>query len=134
MTVTDADDLPEHVRLNRASWDRAAAEYVGPGERAWATDEPAWGIFGVPEAEVGFFRTELADKDVIELGCCTGYVSAWIARRGGRPVGIDNSPRQLEAAARFQRAHGMHRITWPDDEPLSASLAVSAPEGERRCT
>jgi SAM-dependent methyltransferase len=40
--------------------------------------------------------------DAIELGCGTGYVSAWLARRGARPVGIDNSPKQLESARRFQ--------------------------------
>lgn len=36
------EDLPEHVRRNRAAWDRLAAEYVEPGERNWATDQPSW--------------------------------------------------------------------------------------------
>jgi SAM-dependent methyltransferase len=40
--------------------------------------------------------------DAVELGCGTGYVSAWLARRGARPVGLDNSPKQLETARRFQ--------------------------------
>ena len=39
----------------------------------------------------------------IELGCGTAYVSAWLARRGARPVGIDNSAKQLETARRLQR-------------------------------
>ena len=39
---------------------------------------------------------------MIELGCGTAYVSAWLAGRGARPVGIDNSPKQLESARRFQ--------------------------------
>jgi SAM-dependent methyltransferase len=50
---------------------------------------------------------DVAGLDVIELGCGTGYVSAWLARRGARPVGIDNSEAQLETAKRFQREFGL---------------------------
>ena len=38
--VNDEAELPEHVRRNRVHWDACAAEYVGPGERAWARQEP----------------------------------------------------------------------------------------------
>jgi SAM-dependent methyltransferase len=38
----------------------------------------------------------------VELGCGTGYVSAWLARRGARVVGIDNSSAQLATARRLQ--------------------------------
>ena len=38
----------------------------------------------------------------IELGCGTAYWSAWLARRGARPVGLDNSSRQLATARVFQ--------------------------------
>jgi SAM-dependent methyltransferase len=34
-------------------------------------------------------------------------MSAWMARRGARPVGIDNSPKQLENAHSLQREHGL---------------------------
>ena len=105
--ATVMTDLPEHVRRNRAYWDTLAAEYAGPGERNWASDTPSWGIWGIPEAEVQLLPNELAGKDVIELGCGTAYVSAWLARRGARPVGIDNSPAQLETATRLQREHGV---------------------------
>ena len=60
-------------------------------------------MFGVPEARLGVLPSELEGKDTVELGCGTGYVSAWLARRGARPVGIDNSPAQLESARRFQK-------------------------------
>jgi SAM-dependent methyltransferase len=40
--------------------------------------------------------------DVVELGCGTAYWSAWLARRGARPVGLDNSSRQLATARLFQ--------------------------------
>ena len=97
-----SDELPEHVARNRAAWDGYAPGYTEAGHRAWAADEPAWGVFGVPEARLGVLPAELEGKDTIELGCGTGYVSAWLARRGARPVGIDNSPAQLESARRFQ--------------------------------
>ena len=45
--------------------------------------------------------------DVIELGCGTAYVSSWLARRGARPVGIDNSTAQLETARRLQAEFGV---------------------------
>ena len=44
-----------------------------------------------------------SDFDVVEFGCGTGYVSAWLARRGGRCIGLDNSAKQLETARMLQR-------------------------------
>ena len=44
----------------------------------------------------------LDGADALELGCGTGYVSAWLARRGARPVGVDNSAAQLATAAELQ--------------------------------
>jgi SAM-dependent methyltransferase len=44
---------------------------------------------------------------VLELGCGTGYVSAWLTRRGGRCVGLDNSEVQLRNARIFQREFGL---------------------------
>ena len=99
------EPLPEHVRRNRSQWDGWADDYVAAGRRNWAADEPTWGIWSVPEADVGMFPSEPAGLDVVELGCGTGYVSAWLARRGARPVGIDNSERQLATARAMQAAH-----------------------------
>ena len=50
----------------------------------------------------------VAGLDIVELGCGTGYVSAWLARRGARPVGIDNSPAQLATARRYRQEYGLH--------------------------
>ena len=99
--------LSEHVRRNRAHWDELAAEYAVSGARAWAQPEPSWGIWGIPEAEVRLLPDALEGKDVIELGCGTAYVAAWLARRGARVTGVDNSPQQLETARRLQREHGL---------------------------
>src|SRR5438477_1491069 len=99
-------DLPEHVRLNRAHWDQLSVEYAGRGRRAWASDDPTWGIWSVPERDLQVVP-DVAGKDVIELGCGTAYWSAWLARRGARMVGIDNSTKQLETARGLQREHGL---------------------------
>jgi SAM-dependent methyltransferase len=124
-------ELPEHVRRNRAQWDEWAAEYEAPGRRNWSREEPAWGIWGVPESEVHMFPDDVTGLDVIELGCGTGYVSAWLARRGARPVGIDNSEAQLATARRFQHEfelefpllHGnAEQVPLPDQ---SFDLAIS---------
>ncbi len=107
MTDQLSEPLPEHVAANREAWDRYASEYVEAGHRAWSSTDPTWGIWGIPETELMLLPADLSGKDTIELGCGTGYVSAWLARRGARPVGIDNSPAQLESARRFQKEFGI---------------------------
>jgi SAM-dependent methyltransferase len=101
-----SERLPDHVAKNREFWDRAAPDWVAPGERNWAAAEPIWGIWGTPESELRVFG-DVVGCDAIELGCGTAYVSAWLARLGARPVGIDNSAAQLETARRLQRGHGL---------------------------
>jgi SAM-dependent methyltransferase len=124
-------DLPEHVARNRAQWDTWAHDYVETAERRWADDEPSWGIWGVPESQVRMLPADLSGLDAIELGCGTGYVSAWLARRGARPVGIDNSEAQLTTAKRLQAEHGLEfpllhgnaeRAPFPDE---SFDFAIS---------
>src|SRR5215217_721767 len=95
--------LPEYVQKNRIVWDTWAAEYAEWAPRAWAQDAPTWGIFHAPESELGVFPESVAGLDVIELGCGTAYISAWLARRGTHPVGVDNSPAQLATARRMQQ-------------------------------
>jgi SAM-dependent methyltransferase len=99
-------DLPEYVLRNRSKWDAWAPEWVASGERNWARTEPTWGMWGIPEADLRMLN-DVAGKDTIELGCGTAYVSAWLACRSARPVGIDNSAKQLETARRLQREHGL---------------------------
>lgn len=92
-----------HLKQNREYWDRLSVDFAAPGHRAWQSDGVSWGVFSVPEEDLGVFPDDLAGKDVIELGCGTAYVSAWLARRGAHPVGIDNSPAQLANARRYQQ-------------------------------
>ncbi len=101
------NELPEHVRRNRALWDDWAQKFVASAEANWAHTTPAWGIWHVSESEIRMLPDDLVGKDAIELGCGTAYVSAWLARRGARVVGIDNSDAQLATARRLQRQHGL---------------------------
>jgi len=50
---------------------------------------------------------DVAGRDVVELGCGTAYVSAWLTRRGARVTGIDNSSAQLETARALQEEFGL---------------------------
>jgi SAM-dependent methyltransferase len=96
----------DHVRVNRAKWDVDAAEYKEPGRRNWAQLEPTWGVWRVAESELRLLP-DVEGLDVIELGCGTAYVSAWLARRGARVVGIDNSRAQLANARLYQKEFGL---------------------------
>ena len=50
---------------------------------------------------------DLHGKTTLELGCGTGYVSAWLARRGAIPVGVDPSAGQLAIVRQFQAEFGL---------------------------
>lgn len=107
----DSDTLPEHVSENRAYWDGMAADWVSPGERSWRQESPAWGIWAIPESQLHLLPDDMRGVNAIELGCGTGYVSGWMARRGATVVGIDNSSEQLRTAKRLMKEHGMS-ISW----------------------
>ena len=119
--LTAVAGTADHVPRNRAVWDRWAADYAGPGLRMWTASEPMWGIWNIAEAQVGVLPADLAGRDCIELGCGTGYVSAWLARRGARPAGLDNSAAQLATARRMQDRFGLRF-------PLIHASASPAPD------
>lgn len=116
--------LPEHARRNREQWTRWAGAYAEWAPRAWAREEFSWGVWGVPESEVGVLPERLAGLDAVELGCGTAYVSAWLARRGARPVGVDVTPAQLETARAMQERFGLE---FPLVE--ASAEAVPLPDG-----
>jgi SAM-dependent methyltransferase len=113
-------ELPDYIAINRDKWNAQADEWVKSGERLWRCEEPEWGIWGIPEKELQMLPAKLEGLDVIELGCGTGYVSAWMARRGARVTAIDNSERQLETARRLQLEHEL-------EFPLLHGFAESVP-------
>lgn len=100
--------LPEHVQKNRALWTKNSVHFYAPGRRAWAEPDMDWGIWSVPEKDLRVFEgTDFADKDVVELGCGTAYFSAWFAKLGAKPVGIDVTPAQIANARGFQEEFGI---------------------------
>jgi SAM-dependent methyltransferase len=99
-----ADDS---VARNIQIWSQDEEYLVESGRRSWASDEPSWGIWPVLERDVGVLP-DVADKDVVELGCGTAYWSSWLARRGARVVGVDPTPAQLARARGFQAEFGLN--------------------------
>jgi SAM-dependent methyltransferase len=100
-------DSGADLARNRALWTMVNAQFTDQdAERAWAAEEVTWGLFGVPERELGVLG-DVAGLDVVELGCGSAYLSAWLARRGARPVGVDLTPAQLATAARCQQRFGL---------------------------
>ena len=124
-------ELSRDAVRNREIWTKENADYTGPGALdAWRQDEIRWGVFQVPESELGALP-DVAGKDVVELGCGTAYFSAWLARRGARPVGVDVTPAQLATARDCQQELGIEfRLVEAsaEDVPLpdsSFDLALS---------
>lgn len=50
---------------------------------------------------------DVAGLDVVELGGGAAYWSAWFARRGARPAGVDLSEQQLATARELQAERGL---------------------------
>jgi len=122
--------LSEHAARNREVWSGWATDFVASAERNWAQEEFDWGVWRALESDLRALP-DVSGKDVIELGCGTAYVSAWLARMGARPVGIDITPAQLETARAMQAKHGLEfplieasaeNVQLPD---ASLDLAVS---------
>jgi SAM-dependent methyltransferase len=92
---------PDYLAVNREAWTRANRDHTDArAHGAWSKPEIDWGVWRVPESEVGVLP-EVEGKDVVELGCGTAYFGAWLAKRGARVVGVDITPAQLETARRM---------------------------------
>ena len=85
---------------NRAAWDRLSDEYQERHGEFIGRTEPRWGMWQVPESKLRILG-DVADKDVLELGCGAAQWSILLAQRGARAVGLDNSARQFEHARRL---------------------------------
>jgi SAM-dependent methyltransferase len=101
---------PERWRADAESnarlWTQSNAEYTDENaESNWASDI-SWGIWAVDEKELNVLG-DVNGLDVAELGCGTAYFSAWLAKRGARPVGVDVTPAQLATARRMMQKTGI---------------------------
>jgi SAM-dependent methyltransferase len=98
----------DYLRINRDAWTKSNARYTdGRAGEAWAQAEITWGVWQTRESAVNVLP-DVTDKDVVELGCGTAYVGAWLKRRGARRVvGVDLTPAQLATAQRLNRNTGL---------------------------
>ncbi|MBA2951135.1 class I SAM-dependent methyltransferase [Streptomyces himalayensis] len=119
--MTAHDCRADHVEQNRRYWDDEASAWHGPLARDhWSQAEPRWGLWATPESQVSVLPDDLAGMRTIELGCGTAYVSAWLARAGAHPIGIDLSDKQLATARAMQAEFGI-------DFPLVLGKAEKVP-------
>lgn len=103
MSSPDEDSVARNVQ----SWTKANADYTDArAGHAWARAAVGWGLWGIPESDVGALG-DVSGLDVVELGCGTAYFSARLARLGARPVGVDPTPAQLATARRLQAETGI---------------------------
>ena len=119
------DGAAESLAATIRQWTKVNHEYGdAAAEATWSSDAITWGQFGVPDESIGSPLGEVEGKDVLELGCGVAYFSAWLARRGARPVGLDPTPAQLATARRLQTTTGLRfplieaaaeRVPLPDD-------------------
>ena len=99
-------DWSEDAERNRDVWTKSNAEYTDRNALASWAREAAWGMWKAPESELRIFG-DVSGLDVVELGCGTAYVSAWLARAGARPVGVDITLAQLATARRCMLETGI---------------------------
>jgi SAM-dependent methyltransferase len=100
------DVRASEIALNRALWAVVNERFTdAAAEELWAGPELVWGLFAVPERELGVLG-DLDGLEVVELACGTAYFSAWLSRAGAHPVAVDLSGEQLATAQRMQRLLG----------------------------
>jgi len=93
---------PDYLAVNREAWTQANRDHTDArAHGAWSKAEMDWGVWRVPESDVGVLP-DVDGMDVVELGCGTAYFGAWLAKRGARVVGVNITPAQLETARRLE--------------------------------
>jgi SAM-dependent methyltransferase len=96
-----------YLAANVGYWSSRTAGELDLARRRWADTEPRWGVYDIPESMAQVLPGDVTGLRVAELGCGTGYVSAWLVRAGARPVAIDPTPSQLRIAQRMQDETGL---------------------------
>src|SRR5579859_2322663 len=122
---------PDSINANIAEWTETNKQYTDANaKRAWEHEGILWGVFSIPEEQVGALP-DVNGLDIVELGCGTAYFGSWLARRGARVTGVDPTPAQLATARRMMKETGIEfpLVEAPAEEvPLpdaSFDLAVS---------
>ena len=104
MSSSEPDDAAHNVEV----WTKANAEYTDEhARRGVGARRDRRGASGASPSPSSASLGDVDGLDVVELGCGTAYFSAWLAKRGARPVGVDLTPAQLETARRMQAETGL---------------------------
>jgi SAM-dependent methyltransferase len=111
MTVNEpvarrAAGADESVHASRAWWDGYAADYQVEHGAFLGDADFVWGPEGLRERDARLLG-EVADRDVLEVGCGAAQCSRWLFRQGARPVAFDLSRGQLSEAVRLNDATGI---------------------------
>jgi SAM-dependent methyltransferase len=109
--MSDADQNRVYWDLSSPEYDRKIGDYIADG---WA-----WGVWAIPEEDLQVLG-DVEGRDTLELGCGAAEWSRAFARRGARPVGLDNSPVRLERAREENEEAGL-------DFPLVNAPAEAVP-------
>lgn len=117
--------MRDYLSINRNIWDADAANWVVIGKRLWSLETPEWGNWGNPDEGLHLLPADMTDMKAIELGCGTGYVSGWMARRGARVTAIDISAEQLATARDLAADHGAD-ITFIEGNAEATSMPDAA--------
>jgi SAM-dependent methyltransferase len=111
----------EDAARNRELWTTINEEFTaGQAVRKWTQDEMGWGVWDAPESELQALG-DVSGIGAVELGCGTAYLSAWLARRGARPVGVGVTSAQLGSAREWMRET---RIEFPLVEADAAATGL----------
>ena len=90
------DRATNYEHTNRAFWDDDADDYQAAHE-SQLERHGRWGVWGIPESEINAVG-DVADLDVLELGCGGAQHAIGIASGARRRVGLDLSVGQLRHA------------------------------------
>ena len=91
---------------NRGFWDELSAEYQATHGAALTAHALAWGVWRIPESEVGALG-DLRGRRVLELGCGGAQWTSALRQQGVDVFGLDVSSRQLAAARTNVAAAGV---------------------------
>ncbi len=107
--MEDLGELPEHVRRNRHLWDAQAVDYAAGGERAWARDEPTWGVWRVPESELHVLPKDL-DGEQTDLTRFEAIIDSMTRAERLNPQLINGSRRSRIARGSGTNVQDVNRL------------------------
>ncbi len=90
-------DPENDARSNRGYWDGYSDEYQRLHGSQLLSRPLAWGTWSISEGQLRVLG-DVSGKDILEVGCGAAQWSISLVKLGARPVGLDNSGRQLRHA------------------------------------